>query len=105
MANRKRKNHVGFRCTDDELAKIEEKMAETGLGQTDLFLRLLDEKNIVIVHDLKPLLLELKRQGANLNQILRYTHNDKRYLPHLDDAVKNCDEIYKKLFEFWKEIK
>lgn len=101
--NRTRPEQIIIRCTADEHRLIDEKVETSGLNRTDFIIKAITEKDVVVVEDLKEILHELKRQGVNLNQILRYTHNDIRYLPHLEEAIKNCNEIYQKLFEFWKQ--
>ena len=43
--------------------------------------------------DLKEICIELKRQGINLNQALRYYH-ETGFIEKIKTAIYNCNEIY-----------
>ncbi|MCL2773668.1 MAG: hypothetical protein FWD71_09990 [Oscillospiraceae bacterium] len=90
---RQRDNQIIIRFSDEELAELDEAIAESGLSKTDFFLQLLRKKNIVIVNDLKDICIELKRQGINLNQALRYYH-ESGYTEEIKAAIFNCNELY-----------
>lgn len=115
--NRLRNRMINFRCTEEEYRIITDKIQKSGKSNTAFLIETLLNKEIIIHSGIEGLLRELqreadeiKRQGINLNQALRYTHADKNALPELNDAIKNNVELYKlnrvlylKVLEFWKE--
>ena len=92
---RQRANQIVIRFSDEELAELNQAIAESGLSKTDFFLQLLRKKNIIIVSDLKEICVELKRQGINLNQALRYYH-ESGVTEKIKTAIYNCNELYEK---------
>ena len=84
-----------IRFSDEELAELNQAIAESGLSKTDFFLQLLRKKNIIIVSDLKEICVELKRQGINLNQALRHYH-ETGFAEKIKSAIYNCNELYEK---------
>ena len=103
--NRTRRRQVSFRCTSAEEAAIDLKVHESGMTKTDYLIRTLSEHEIRVYPGLEAVLSELKRQGVNLNQALRYTHNDQSKLPELREAIKNCNAFYSLCLQLWEEIK
>lgn len=93
--NRQRSNQIVIRFSDEEQAELNEAIEQSKLSKTDFFLQLLREKNIIIVTDLKEICAELKRQGINLNQALRYYH-ESGFTDEIKNAVHNCNELYEK---------
>lgn len=103
-SNRTRKRQVSFRCTCAEEEAIDRKVQESGMSKTDYLIRTLSEHEIKIYPGLQEILVELKRQGVNLNQALRYAHNDKSKLPELREAIRNCNAFYSHCLRLWDEI-
>ena len=68
---RARSNQVSFRLSDKEYALLQKKLAASGLSLTEFFIETIRGKEIIIISDFLPLLGELKRQGVNLNQLVR----------------------------------
>lgn len=101
--NRTRNRIINFRCTDEEYDFITEKIEASQRTKTDFLLDTLQEKEIVIYKDLELMLAELKRQGINLNQALRYAHHDKNRLPELAETIRACNELYLKYLRIWQE--
>lgn len=90
---RKRRNQIIIRCSDDELEELNSATKESGLSRTDFFLSILRNGNIVIIKDLHDICIELKRQGINLNQALRFAYQYKDN-NELMKTVKNCNNLY-----------
>lgn len=90
---RKRRNQIIIRCSDDELEELNRATKESGLSRTDFFLSILRNGNIVIIKDLHDICTELKRQGINLNQALRFAYQYKDN-NELLETVKNCNNLY-----------
>lgn len=103
--NRTRNRTINFRCTDEEYDLIMEKISASGRTNTDFLIDTLKKKKIVIYTDITDVLTELKREGINLNQCLRFANHDKMRVPELNEAIKNCNKLYLKFFEIWKNHK
>ena len=102
--NRSRSVRFEFRCTPEEAKIINEKAAAAGMNRTEFLIKSLSEKEITVIEDLQPLLFELRREGVNLNQCLRVANYDENKFPELNEAIKNCNELYLKLLEIYKKI-
>lgn len=59
----------------------------------------LKTKPIIVIEDLKPILVELKRQGVNLNQIAKFFNEGGPMSDEIKIMIKNCNLAYKKLFD------
>ena len=103
--NRTRNRQVSFRCTPEEEVAIDMKVFESKLTKTDYLIRLLKDQEIKVYPGLQEVMSELKRQGNNLNQAMRYTHKDPSMLPELKAAIKSCNAFYNLCGELWDEIK
>lgn len=103
--NRTRCRQISFRCTSEEAATIEQKVHESRMSKTDYLIRTLSEREINVYPGLENVLSELKKQGVNLNQALRYTHHDQSKLPELREAIKNCNTFYSRCLQLWEEEK
>ena len=103
--NRTRNRTINFRCTDEEYDLIMKKISASGRTNTEFLIDTLKKKKIVIYTDLTDVLTELKREGINLNQCLRVANYDENIFPELNEAIKNCNELYLKYLEIWKENK
>ena len=91
--NRQRDNQIIIRFSDDELAELNEAITKSGLSKTDFFIQVMRQGNIIILSDLKEICIELKRQGINLNQAMRYYH-ETGVEEEIRTAIYNCNELY-----------
>lgn len=100
VANRTRNKSVTLRMTDEEFAFFQKQMERAkAKNQTDFFLAVLRKKPITVIEDLQPLLVELKKQGINLNQAVRHFNEGTPIEKELLISIKNCNEVYRKLLE------
>ena len=60
---------IAFRVTPAEAKKLREKVRQSGLSQQEYLLRAALEQPILVIHELKPILSELRAWGRNLNQL------------------------------------
>ena len=98
--NRTRNKAVTIRMTEEEYALFEthRQKAKTK-NQTDFFMECLKNKPIIVIEDLKPVLIELKHQGINLNQIARHFNTGGPMSDEIKAILKNCNSAYKKLLD------
>ena len=97
MSERTRK--ITVRATEKELEKIKVKVKKSGLTQNDYILHALLNKDITVIEDLKPMLIELKRIGVNLNQLTMIANST--------NAVKETElkKISEELGEVWQLLR
>jgi len=85
-----------LRLSDREYIQAKRKIRESGMSQQDYLLDAILGKRIVNLEELRDLILELKRQGVNLNQIAKqmnsYQYLDKNVFDHTMREVGNTWE-------------
>lgn len=74
---------------------LESKVKACGLNKTDYLVKCLSDKPIVTVPS--DLLLELKRQGNNLNQVVKNCYYGKTTEYELLSCVDECKRLYGKM--------
>ena len=74
---------------------LESKVKASGLNKTDYLVKCLSYKPIVTVPG--DLLLELKRQGNNLNQVVKNCYYGKTIERELLSCVRECKRLYGKM--------
>lgn len=100
MANRTRNKAVTLRMTEEEYSFFQTQMKKSEANnQTDFFLDVLRKKQITVIDDLVPLLVELKRQGNNLNQIARQLNEKAQFGTEAEKVMNECFLAYKKLID------
>ena len=102
---RARSNQVSFRLSDKEYALLQKKLTASGLSLTEFFIKLIREKKINIISDFLPLLGELKRQGVNLNQLVRRAN---QFSPVSEQEIlvilQKCQDTYRRLDELSEQL-
>ena len=109
MVKRARSIPFSFRLTPDEAELLNQKLAASGQSKTDFLMQSLLQTDVIVINDLSACLAELKRQGSNLNQAMRFAHEFGR-TEELETAIqqnRNCiqalqllaRETRKKVFE------
>lgn len=66
---RKQNKTITIRVTNDEGCAIMEQVLKAGMNVTDYLVTAATTTQIYVAEDTKPLIMELKRIGNNLNQI------------------------------------
>jgi len=98
MPNRTRNKAVTLRMTEEEFAFFQTQM-ETAKqkNQTEFFLAVLRKRKIIVIEDLRPALVELKRQGNNLNQIARQLNEGTEFGEAARRVMNECWKAYQAL--------
>ncbi len=94
MAERIRSQVVAFRVNKAERRQIEGKIRRSGLSQQAYLLRAALEEPICVVGELKPILVELRGWGRNLNQLTVLAHTGRRVY-----NSGECMEVLGKTYE------
>jgi hypothetical protein len=98
ITSRTRPKQVKFWASEKELEEIKKKAKKSKLTQSEYLLRSALDKKIIVVEGLKDILLELSREGNNLNQISKSLNQGEQ----LDQ--KQFNEIKEKLMDLWDTI-
>ena len=94
--NKTRPNKVTVRLSDSELSDLKDRIKLSGFNQQQFLTRAIFNKAMMDKEQLHSLLVELRREGVNLNQISRACNTYKV----LDDEQKIRQTI-EKLEELW----
>jgi len=96
--NRARPKQVKFWASEKELDQIKKKAKKSKLTQSEYLLRSALDKKIIVVDGLKDILIELSREGNNLNQITKALNQGDRI-----EGYKIL-EAKEKLMDLWDHI-
>lgn len=96
---RKRNQTLTIRLTEKEKQMINRKAMRAKRSLTDYIVALALETPINVAEDLKPLLIELKRIGNNLNQITAKINSGVFQSYNFQDVIDMQKEFYQKLIE------
>ena len=76
---------------------IDSAIAKSGLTITDFVIRSITEKPITVIEKGNEILAELKRQGNNLNQVVRNNYNDIATEEEIKSCIAELKKLYKKI--------
>lgn len=100
MSNkRKRDKTLTIRLAEKEKAYIERQAKKANLNLTNYIVKLSLETSIVVKEDTKPLLIELKRIGNNLNQIATKVNSGAFSSYNFREVIDMQKELNRKLDE------
>ena len=95
---RKRDVQLNFRVSPEELALIEQKMAQLGTKNREAYLRKMALDGYVVrleLPELKELVSLMRYSSNNLNQLARRAHETGRiYDADLEDITQRQDQIW-----------
>jgi hypothetical protein len=105
VANRKRPYQVICRLSEDELLRFTEILKLSELKQTEYVRKAILKQKIIVVPDLRQTLIELKRQGVNLNQIAHQLNEGNRVEAAEIAIIKeNLNALYLQLLQLNERI-
>ena len=94
--NKTRPNKVTVRLSDSELSDLKDRIKLSGFNQQQFLTRAIFNKAMMDKEQLHSLLIELRREGCNLNQIARACNTYKV----LDDEQR-IKQTIEKLEALW----
>ena len=97
IARRKRPFAYNFRASEQEKNLIDNAIAKSGLTITDFVIRSITDKPITVIENGNDILAELKRQGNNLNQVVRNSYNGFATEEEIKTCIKSLKELYRKI--------
>lgn len=108
MEKRKRDVQLNFRVSTDELALIEQKMAQLGTANREAYLRKMALDGYVIkleLPELKELVSLMRRSSNNLNQLTRKVHETGRvYDVDLEDISQRQEQLWEGVREILTQL-
>jgi hypothetical protein len=93
--NRKREKQIKFYVNEKEYDQIKKKVEKSKLKQQEYLIKSALNKKIIVIDGLKEMLLELSREGNNLNQIAKKINEGEQ---------KDIKEMKNKLNDLWDLI-
>ena len=94
--NLTRNKAIALRMTGEEFDFFQKQLQTANpKNQTDFFLAVLRKKPIIVIEDLRPMLLELKRHGNNLNQITRKLNENNSFGESATKVMNECWKAYR----------
>lgn len=104
MEKRTRPRQVKFWVTEEELEEINEKVRSSNLTKQEYLLRSALNKKITVIHGLKEILIELSREGNNLNTLLRKLKEDgQANEEEIRDMAANLNNLWSLIYDTLKE--
>ena len=94
---RKRDKTLTIRLTESEKMMIEKKASKAKLNLTEYIISVSSKSKISVAEDTKPLLLELKRIGNNINQIAMKINSGVVSSYNFDEVISMQRKIYEQL--------
>ena len=94
---RKRDKTLTIRLTESEKMMIEKKASKAKLNLTEYIISVSSKSKISVTEDTKPLLLELKRIGNNINQIAMKINSGVVSSYNFDEVISLQRKIYGQL--------
>jgi uncharacterized protein (DUF1778 family) len=94
---RKRDKTLTIRLTESEKMMIEKKASKAKLNLTEYIISVSLKSKISVAEDTKPLLLELKRIGNNINQIAMKINSGVVSSYNFDEVISMQRKIYEQL--------
>lgn len=103
MANKSRPLQVKFRLNEAEAEALSKKVEASGLSQQEYLLKcsLQKEMNVIDTSAMKDILVELQRQGNNLNQLTKKL-NERGFIDYKNElpTLKELREVWQQLNQF-----
>ena len=99
LMNKSRPNKITFRLSDSELQELRAKVKNSGFKEQQYLTRVVFSKSLIDKDTLHQLLIELRREGVNLNQIARACNSGNAALEteRIRQAIKKLEVLWQSL--------
>lgn len=97
--NKNRPNKITFRLSESELQELRARIQKSGFNEQQFLVRALFSKKIIEKEPLHQLLVELRREGVNLNQIARACNsgNVTFETDRINQSIANLEKLWQSL--------
>ena len=98
--NRKRDKQIKFYVNEKEYEQIKKKVEKSKLKQQEYLIKSALNKKIIVIDGLKEILLELSREGNNLNQIAKkINEGEQRDIKEMKNKLNNLWDLIEKILK------
>lgn len=98
--NRKREKQIKFYVNEKEYDQIKKKVKKSKLKQQEYLIKSALNKKIIVIDGLKEILLELSREGNNLNQIAKkINEGEQRDIKEMKNKLNNLWNLIEKILK------
>ena len=97
--NKSRPNKITFRLSDSELQDLRTRVEKSGFNEQQFLTRAVFSKKLIEKDTLHQLLVELRREGVNLNQIARSCNSGNAPLEadRINQSITNLEALWQSL--------
>lgn len=95
--NRTRNKSFNLRFSEKEFEELNKKIIKSKLNRTDFILKCIENKDIIVIENLTETIVEIRKQGVNINQMARAINEyvigleQKKFIPW---SLKNNIETF-----------
>ncbi|MFL0269247.1 MobC family plasmid mobilization relaxosome protein [Candidatus Clostridium radicumherbarum] len=94
------KNHqIKFYVSDEELHKLKENVGKSKLKQSEFLRTMVIDNEVIVIEGLDELVTQIKKIGANLNQIAKVLNSGNIF-----DCNKDLQLTQKELNKIWQVL-
>ncbi|MDC4246388.1 plasmid mobilization protein [Clostridium perfringens] len=98
--NRKREKQIKFYVNEKEYDQIKKKVKKSKLKQQEYLIKSALSKKIIVIDGLKEILLELSREGNNLNQIAKkINEGEQKDIKEMKNKLNNLWDLIEKILK------
>lgn len=98
--NRKREKQIKFYVNEKEYDQIKKKVEKSKLKQQEYLINSALNKKIIVIDGLKEILLELSREGNNLNQIAKkINEGEQKDIKEMKNKLNNLWDLIEKILK------
>ncbi|WP_150542013.1 plasmid mobilization protein [Clostridium perfringens] len=98
--NRKRNKQIKFYVNEKEYDQIKKKVEKSKLKQQEYLIKSSLNKKIIVIDGLKEMLLELSREGNNLNQIAKkINEGEQKDIKEMKNKLNNLWDLIEKILK------
>ena len=98
--NRKREKQIKFYVNEKEYEQIKKKVKKSKLKQQEYLIKSALNKKIIVIDGLKEMLLELSREGNNLNQIAKkINEGEQKDIKEMKNKLNNLWDLIEKILK------
>lgn len=97
--NKSRPNKITFRLSDSELQELRARVEKSGFNEQQFLTRAVFSKKLIEKDTFHQLLVELRREGVNLNQIARACNSGNAPLEteRINQSITNLEKLWQSL--------
>lgn len=106
MGERKRDQSLALKFSSEEITLIKNKATEVGMTLTDFVVDCVDNKPIIVVPDIVPMLVELRKHGEQLKEAIKHMNSSSGPNFHyVESTIRRCNELYSNTLELFEKVR